>query len=85
MLTVTVLDDRGRVVVPKEIREKLGLKGGAALILESKGDTIILRTMKESADFTWDPLWSAVHNPAKPKISLTKDKLEKLEEELWTV
>ncbi len=85
MSAVVVLDNRGRVVVPKEIREKLGLKGGASLILESKDDMIVLRATKESVDFNGDPLWPAVHNPAKPKTSLTRDKLEMLEQDLWTL
>ena len=40
---LTSLDDRGRVVIPKELREKLGLKPNQHLLIEVRGEEIVLR------------------------------------------
>ncbi|HEY5539625.1 MAG TPA: AbrB/MazE/SpoVT family DNA-binding domain-containing protein [Thermoplasmata archaeon] len=37
------LGPKGQVVVPKEIREKLGLMEGSTLTFEISGDTILVR------------------------------------------
>ena len=42
-----------------------------------------IRKVRRSAGFVNDPLWLAVHNPAKFKVPLTRKRLEKWEEELW--
>jgi len=42
-----------------------------------------IRKVRRSAVFVNDPLWLAVHNPAESKVLLTKERLEKWEEELW--
>lgn len=43
------LDRFGRVVVPKPIREALGLEPGAALELEEEGGRVLLRPLREEA------------------------------------
>ena len=85
MPSMVTLDKRGRIVVPKEIRKKLDLLEGSTLLLEPHGEeTIILRAIRRPVDVVNDPLWLAVHNPAKSKVPLARDKLERWEEELWT-
>lgn len=44
----TVLDRFGRIVVPKEAREKLALEPGSRLEVVVTGDTIILRRPSEA-------------------------------------
>jgi len=36
------LNGNGRIVIPREVREKLGIKKGDNLILEIKGNEIVL-------------------------------------------
>ena len=43
----TTLDKFGRVVIPKEIRDNLGLKPGEMLHIESIEDEVILKPLKE--------------------------------------
>jgi AbrB family looped-hinge helix DNA binding protein len=43
----TVLDKFGRVVVPKDARERLGLEPGSRLSVEVTGDAITLRLRAE--------------------------------------
>lgn len=46
MVEVVVVDERGRVVIPWEVRERLGLsKGSKLLLVELSGDTIVLRKL----------------------------------------
>ena len=44
-ITVTI-DKAGRVVIPKEIRDELGLEAGETLLLESEGDRATLRPVR---------------------------------------
>ena len=46
MVEVVVVDEKGRVVIPREVRERLGLsKGSRLLLVELGGDTIVLRKL----------------------------------------
>lgn len=40
------IDDRGRVLIPKGIREKLMLKAGDTLLIEVVGESIVIRPIK---------------------------------------
>jgi len=46
MPTTISIDKAGRIVVPKPLREKLGLGAGANLLIESEGDEITLRPVR---------------------------------------
>jgi AbrB family looped-hinge helix DNA binding protein len=46
MSTTVSIDKAGRVVVPKPLREKLGLEAGDNLLIESEGDEITLRPVR---------------------------------------
>ncbi|HEY5999044.1 MAG TPA: AbrB/MazE/SpoVT family DNA-binding domain-containing protein [bacterium] len=43
----TTLDRFGRVVVPKSLRTRLGLRAGAAVVIEEEGDHLVLRPVAE--------------------------------------
>ena len=49
MSTVVQIDQAGRVVLPKKLRERFRLRGGDTLSLEIKGDAIELRPQKSKA------------------------------------
>ena len=44
---ITVMSSRGQVVLPKNIREKLGLYSGSKLMVFSDGDNILLKPIKQ--------------------------------------
>ncbi len=46
----TSIDRFGRVVVPKAIRQRLGLKAGAELEIREAGDAIVLRPIDGRPD-----------------------------------
>jgi AbrB family looped-hinge helix DNA binding protein len=43
------LDRAGRLVLPKPIRDRLGLHPGDELLLENEGDRIVLRPVRHEA------------------------------------
>lgn len=43
----TLLDKFGRVVIPKEIRDNLGLKPGELLKVEQLDDEVVLKPLRE--------------------------------------
>ncbi|PLJ77387.1 AbrB/MazE/SpoVT family DNA-binding domain-containing protein [Infirmifilum sp. NZ] len=46
MIRVVAVDDKGRVVIPKELRKRLGLRRGEQLLLVAvSDDTIVLRKL----------------------------------------
>ena len=47
----TSLDGRGRVVIPKELRENLGLKSDQILLIEARGKEIVLRPALKVEEF----------------------------------
>jgi AbrB family looped-hinge helix DNA binding protein len=44
MSTITEIDKAGRLVVPKKMRDALHLRPGTRLILDQKGESIIIRS-----------------------------------------
>lgn len=42
----TKLSSRGQVVIPQEIRKRLGLETGAQFVVVGEGDVIVLKALK---------------------------------------
>jgi len=45
-MALTSLSTKGQIIIPKRIREALGLRPGAKFIIELEGDRLILRPVK---------------------------------------
>ncbi|MGB9659585.1 MAG: AbrB/MazE/SpoVT family DNA-binding domain-containing protein [Nitrososphaerales archaeon] len=48
---LTSLDKRGRVVIPKELRKRLGLKPNQSMLIEVRGKEIVLKPALEVEKF----------------------------------
>lgn len=48
---LTSLDKRGRVVIPKELKEKLDLKPDQSIFIEVRGNEIVLKPALEAEKF----------------------------------
>lgn len=44
-LATTKMSSKGQVVIPEEIRTRLGLKPGAQFVVVGRGDVVILKTI----------------------------------------
>ena len=67
---------RGVIVLPKDIRERLGIEEGMTLELSVKGDALVLRVCD---------LWSELRERGK-KLKVDLEKVEReidKDEELW--
>lgn len=56
----SVLDEKRRVVLPKEIAEELGLAEGTAVTFKRRNDTLIVKKVTGEKDslremMSWDP------------------------------
>ena len=45
-LATTTLSSRGQVVIPEEIRKRLGLEPGAQFVVVADGDTVIFKLVQ---------------------------------------
>ncbi len=60
------IDQAGRIVLPKKVRERLRLKAGSALQLEEKPDGLVLRRAEQGASLICsDGVW--VHQGKAPR------------------
>ena len=75
-LSTTKLSSKGQVVIPEEIRIKLGLSTGDQFVVIAEGDVIILKTLTAPSMNEFDALITNARNQAK-KAKLTKKSLEK--------
>jgi AbrB family looped-hinge helix DNA binding protein len=46
-MTETVIDERGRVLIPEEIRSSTGLSGGTLVAVEKKDKVIVIRRLSK--------------------------------------
>ena len=49
LIDVTKVSDKGQVVIPKEIRDKLGFKEGTRLIVVATEDAVVLQRIEAVA------------------------------------
>jgi len=75
------LDKAGRVVIPKPLREKMGLGAGDALELEATGEQITLRPVRGTGPLVKEHgVW--VFRTGEPlSASATDEMMEQLREE----
>ena len=45
-LATTKLSSKGQVVIPEDIRERLGLEAGAQFVVVGEGDVVVLKVLK---------------------------------------
>jgi len=55
-LATTRMSSKGQVVIPEEIRKRLGLKAGSQFIVVGEKDTVILKTVSPPSMKEFDDL-----------------------------
>jgi len=61
MVRIRTIGKKGQITIPKDIREKFGLKEGERVIFEVRGDEIVMKPEKSGKEFV-DELVSIVKN-----------------------
>ena len=73
----TKLSTRGQVVIPEEIRNRLGLQPGAQFVVIGEGDVVVLKTLKPPKLEELKPLLDKVQKAAKA-AGVTPDDVERV-------
>ena len=81
MNTTVTLDSAGRVVIPKILRDELGLAPGDALALESDGERVTLRPVRPGSALRKEQGIWVFRSGRKISASETDHVLEDLREE----
>ncbi len=61
----TTLSSKGQVVIPEEIRERLGLKAGAQFVVVADRDVVIFKILEPPALREFAPLVAQARQAAK--------------------
>ena len=72
-LATTKMSSKGQVVIPEEIRKKLGLKAGSQFIVVGDKDTLILKTITPPSLSEFDELIAEARKQARVAGMKRKD------------
>lgn len=75
MLSTTKLSSKGQVVIPEDIRDKIGLQTGAQFIVVADKDVVILKMIKQPDLKEFTTLVAKARKASK-KAGLTKTSLK---------
>ncbi len=64
-LATTKMSSKGQIVIPEDIRKRLGLKSGAQFVVVGKKDVVILKTITQPSMSEFDQLISEARKQAK--------------------
>lgn len=78
-----ILDQKGRIMLPKKIRKAIDVKPGQSLSMIIESGEIRMKKIQKLTPETDHLLWD-IHHPAHSKVRVTRKLLEKLEEDQWS-
>jgi len=81
MNTRLTIDKAGRVVIPKTLREELRLEPGDSLDVESAGERITLRPVRETGSLSKEHGVWVFHSGQPLPASATDEMLEQIRQE----
>ena len=70
-LSTTKMSSKGQVVIPEEIRKRLGLKAGSQFVVVGKKDTVLLKSISPPSMEEFDDLISEARRQAR-KVGMKK-------------
>jgi AbrB family looped-hinge helix DNA binding protein len=73
------LSEKGQIVIPKDIREYLGLKPGSEIVFEIRGKEVVIKSGKDPKEFVEE--FCNVPRKIKKKIDIKKLLEKQIEEE----
>jgi len=72
-LATTRLSSKGQVVIPEDVRQRLGLKAGDQFLVVGEGDVVILKTIAPPSMKDFDALVSRARSQARRAGMKPKD------------
>lgn len=79
-LATTKMSSKGQVVIPEDIRKKLGLKSGARFVVVGDGDVVILKSISPPSMEEFDELIAEARRQARRVGMKRSDILEAIAE-----
>ncbi len=76
-LATTKLSSKGQVVIPEDIRAKLGLEPGSQFVVVGRGDTVVLKLIQTPALSEFRPLLDQARRAAR-RAGMRRDDLKKV-------
>jgi AbrB family looped-hinge helix DNA binding protein len=64
-VATTRLSSKGQVVIPEEIRQRLGLETGAQFVVVGEGDVVVLKAVQPPSMRQFDQLVGAARKAAR--------------------
>ena len=64
-LATTKMSSKGQIVIPEDIRKRMGLKSGVQFVVVAKNDVVILKTITQPSMNEFDQLISEARKQAK--------------------
>jgi AbrB family looped-hinge helix DNA binding protein len=77
----TKLSSRGQVVIPEEIRTRLGLEAGVRFVVVGEGDVVVLKALKPPRPEEFKKLLDQVQEAAR-KAGITPKDVERALQEV---
>lgn len=71
LLATTKMTSKGQVVIPEDIRKRLGLRTGAQFVVVGQKDVVILKTISQPSMIEFDQLVSEARKQAR-KVGMKK-------------
>ena len=78
-----IVDKKGRVMLPKRLREQIEIKPGQRLVAVVQSDEIRLKKLQKATPQTDPLMWDIMH-PARSKVRVTSKLLDELKDEQWS-
>jgi AbrB family looped-hinge helix DNA binding protein len=79
--STTKLSSRGQVVIPEEIRNRLGLEPGVSFVVVGEGDVVVLKALKPPRPEEFKKLLDEVQDAAL-KAGITPEDVERIVREV---
>jgi len=64
-LSTTKMSSKGQIVIPEEIRDRLGLKPGAQFVVIGEKDVVILKTLTAPSMYEFDSIIKEARSQAR--------------------
>ena len=72
-VATTRLSSKGQVVIPEEIRQRLGLQTGAQFVVVGEGDVVVLKAVQPPSMRQFDDLVGAARKAARRAVMKRRD------------
>jgi len=66
-MVTTKLSTKGQLIIPREIRNRLGWRPGMELLMENRGDCVVIRLLKEVPESTCEELAGCAEYDGPPR------------------